>query len=153
MEEQLGRLELTMRRVMGAVFCAAAVLGAVQLEVAGQRVAAVWLGAAGSIALAWSVTRRLYIGLVHALDGVVDQAPHREQHLLARSSTMRGELDRERGQDRGHALPNLLARLPRVLERLIGNNARKRPPGAVVSSSMGSPQTSIAVQADRPAVR
>ena len=58
-EEQLGRLELTMRRVTGAVLCAAAVLGAVQLEVAGQRVAAVWLGAAGLIALAWSVTRRL----------------------------------------------------------------------------------------------
>jgi len=58
-EEQLGRLELTMRRVTGAVLCAAAVLGAVQLEVAGQRVAAMWLGAAGLIALAWSVTRRL----------------------------------------------------------------------------------------------
>jgi hypothetical protein len=58
-EEQLGRLELTMRRVMGAVLCAAAVLGAVQLEVAGQRSGALALAAAGALALAWSLTRRL----------------------------------------------------------------------------------------------
>jgi predicted unusual protein kinase regulating ubiquinone biosynthesis (AarF/ABC1/UbiB family) len=58
-EEHLGRLELTMRRVMGAVLCAAAVLGAVQLDVAGQPTAALGLGAAGLVALVWSFTRRV----------------------------------------------------------------------------------------------
>jgi hypothetical protein len=58
-EEQLGRLELTMRRVMGAVIGAAAVLGAVQLYVAGHRTAGAWLAAGAVMALLWSVTRRL----------------------------------------------------------------------------------------------
>ena len=57
-EQQLGRLELTMRRVMGSVLCAAAVLGAVQLEVAGRQTAALGLGTAGMIALVWNLTRR-----------------------------------------------------------------------------------------------
>ena len=58
-EDQLGRLELTMRRVMGAVLGAAALLGAVQLFVAGQKTAGAWLAAGALVALVWSVTRRL----------------------------------------------------------------------------------------------
>jgi len=57
-EERLGRLELTIRRLMGALLCAAAMLGAVQLEVAGARTTALWLAVAAVIAMAWSVTRR-----------------------------------------------------------------------------------------------
>src|SRR4029079_1460294 len=57
-EEQLGRLELTVRRMAGAVICAAALLGTLQLYVAGQRTASAWLAAATLVALIWSVTRR-----------------------------------------------------------------------------------------------
>ena len=57
-EEELGRLELTMRRVMGAVICAAAVVGAVQLYVAGRTTASEWLAAGAIVALIWSATRR-----------------------------------------------------------------------------------------------
>ncbi len=57
-EEQLGRLELTIRRMMGAVLCAAGVLGAVQLEIAGHEVAAAWLAGAALAALLWTATRR-----------------------------------------------------------------------------------------------
>jgi predicted unusual protein kinase regulating ubiquinone biosynthesis (AarF/ABC1/UbiB family) len=58
-EAQLARLELTIRRGIGAVLCAAAALGAVQLDIAGQRTAAGWLAAVGLIALVWTITRRL----------------------------------------------------------------------------------------------
>jgi len=57
-EEQLGRLELTMRRVAGSVICAAAVVGAVQLYVTGQRTASGWVAAGAIAALIWSATRR-----------------------------------------------------------------------------------------------
>jgi predicted unusual protein kinase regulating ubiquinone biosynthesis (AarF/ABC1/UbiB family) len=59
LEEQLGRLELTIRRVIGAVLCAAAVVGAIQLDLAGRRTHAAWLMGVALIALVWSATRRL----------------------------------------------------------------------------------------------
>ena len=52
------RLELTMRRVTGAVVSAAGVLGAVQLYVAGHASAAAWVGAGALVALVWTATRR-----------------------------------------------------------------------------------------------
>jgi predicted unusual protein kinase regulating ubiquinone biosynthesis (AarF/ABC1/UbiB family) len=58
LEEQLGRLELTIRRVIGAVLCGAAVVGAVQLDLAGRRTHAAWLMGVALIALVWSATRR-----------------------------------------------------------------------------------------------
>jgi hypothetical protein len=57
-EEQLGRLELTVRRMAGAVIFAAALLGAVQLYVAGQTPASAWLAGGALVALIWSLTRR-----------------------------------------------------------------------------------------------
>jgi predicted unusual protein kinase regulating ubiquinone biosynthesis (AarF/ABC1/UbiB family) len=57
-EEQLGRLELTMRRVAGSVICAAATLGAAQLYVAGHRTIAQWLAVGAVLALLWTATRR-----------------------------------------------------------------------------------------------
>jgi predicted unusual protein kinase regulating ubiquinone biosynthesis (AarF/ABC1/UbiB family) len=57
-EAQLERLELTIRRVVGAVLCAAAALGAIQLYVAGQPTASFWLAVAGIVALVWTITRR-----------------------------------------------------------------------------------------------
>jgi predicted unusual protein kinase regulating ubiquinone biosynthesis (AarF/ABC1/UbiB family) len=58
LEEQFGRLELTIRRMMGAVVCASAVLGAVQLYGSGQTRASAWLGVTAVAALLWMVTRR-----------------------------------------------------------------------------------------------
>jgi predicted unusual protein kinase regulating ubiquinone biosynthesis (AarF/ABC1/UbiB family) len=57
-EEQLARLELTVRRMVGAVICAASLLGAVQLYVVGQMTASAWLAAGALVALMWSATRR-----------------------------------------------------------------------------------------------
>jgi hypothetical protein len=57
-EEQLGRLELTMRRLAGAVISASSLLGAVQLYVSGQITASAWLAAGALVALIWSLTRR-----------------------------------------------------------------------------------------------
>jgi predicted unusual protein kinase regulating ubiquinone biosynthesis (AarF/ABC1/UbiB family) len=58
-EEQLARLELTIRRVAGAVIFAAAIVGAVQLYVTGNRIAGLWLSAGAVVVLIWTATRRL----------------------------------------------------------------------------------------------
>ncbi|MGE5246246.1 MAG: ABC1 kinase family protein [Betaproteobacteria bacterium] len=58
-ERQLARLELTVRRVAGSVFCGAAALAAVQFYIAGHPTASAWLAAASVAALAWTLTRRL----------------------------------------------------------------------------------------------
>jgi predicted unusual protein kinase regulating ubiquinone biosynthesis (AarF/ABC1/UbiB family) len=57
-EQQLGRLELTVRRMAGAVICAASLLGAVQLYVGGQTTASAWLATGALVALIWSASRR-----------------------------------------------------------------------------------------------
>jgi predicted unusual protein kinase regulating ubiquinone biosynthesis (AarF/ABC1/UbiB family) len=57
-EEQLGRLELTVRRMAGALICASSLLGAVQLYVGGQITASAWLATGALVALIWSATRR-----------------------------------------------------------------------------------------------
>lgn len=58
-EERLARLELTIRRVAGAVLCGAAMLAAAQLYATGSRTASLWLAAAAAAALVWAATRRL----------------------------------------------------------------------------------------------
>jgi predicted unusual protein kinase regulating ubiquinone biosynthesis (AarF/ABC1/UbiB family) len=58
-EDQLGRLELTIRRLAGAVIFAAAAVGAVQLWVTGNRIAGLSLAGGALVALLWTATRRL----------------------------------------------------------------------------------------------
>jgi predicted unusual protein kinase regulating ubiquinone biosynthesis (AarF/ABC1/UbiB family) len=58
-EEQLGRLELTIRRLAGAVIFAAAAVGAVQLWVTGNRIAGLSLAGGAIVALLWTATRRI----------------------------------------------------------------------------------------------
>src|SRR5262245_57496853 len=78
------------------------------------------------------------------IDRAVDQTPYRQQHLLARGETMSGEFRGERRKERRDALANLLARVPRVLERFVRDNARKRPSAASsVFSHQGTSRSSI----------
>jgi predicted unusual protein kinase regulating ubiquinone biosynthesis (AarF/ABC1/UbiB family) len=58
-EEQLGRLELTIRRLAGVVIFAAAAVSAVQLWVTGSRIAGLSLAGGAIVALLWTATRRL----------------------------------------------------------------------------------------------
>jgi predicted unusual protein kinase regulating ubiquinone biosynthesis (AarF/ABC1/UbiB family) len=58
-EGQLARLELTIRRLAGAVIFAAAAVGAVQLWVTGKRTASLLLAGGAIVALLWTATRRL----------------------------------------------------------------------------------------------
>jgi predicted unusual protein kinase regulating ubiquinone biosynthesis (AarF/ABC1/UbiB family) len=58
-EDQLGRLELTIRRLAGAVIFGAAAVGAVQLWVTGNRIAGLSLAGGALVALLWTATRRL----------------------------------------------------------------------------------------------
>ena len=53
---------------------------------------------------------------------VVNQAANSQQHFFARRLTMSCELRRKRRQERGHALAELLARIPCVLERFVWND-------------------------------